>query len=88
LLLPLFNRYFVLSFFCSIVDWALCLFYKFNCWANRYFEEGKKNAPAHHSENIEQSLPVDEEFRKSTCPAGVYKKKKYVPSMPMDRPII
>ena len=39
-----------LVFFCSIVDWALCLFYKFNCWANRYFEEGKKNAQAHHSD--------------------------------------
>jgi hypothetical protein len=30
--------------------------------------------------------PVHEEFRKSTCPAGVYKKKKYVPSIPMHRP--
>jgi hypothetical protein len=39
-----------LVFLCSVVDWALCLFYKFNCWVNRYFEEGKKNGPAHQSD--------------------------------------
>jgi hypothetical protein len=32
-----------LGVFCSTVDWALSLFYKFNCWVNRYFEERKKN---------------------------------------------
>jgi hypothetical protein len=39
-----------LGFFCSTVEWALSLFYIFNCWATRYFEEGKTNAPAHQSD--------------------------------------
>jgi hypothetical protein len=38
------------ALFNSSVDWALILFYTFNCWANRYFEEVKKNAPAHQSD--------------------------------------
>jgi hypothetical protein len=45
-----------LLLFCSTVDWALSLFYKFNCWANRYFEEGKKMHRPINLINIEQSL--------------------------------
>jgi hypothetical protein len=45
-----------LGFICSTVDWALSLFYKFNCWANRYFEEGKKMHRPINLINIEQSL--------------------------------
>ena len=41
---------FFFALFNSSVDWTLILFYKFNCWENRYFEEGKKNAPAHQSD--------------------------------------
>jgi hypothetical protein len=43
---------FFLALFNSSVDWALSLFYKSNCWANRYFEEGKKNAPVHQSDKF------------------------------------
>jgi hypothetical protein len=46
----------VFVFVCSKVDWALSLFYQFNCWANRYFEEGKKMHPPITLINIEKSL--------------------------------
>jgi hypothetical protein len=45
-----------LGFICSTVDRALSFFYKFNCWANRYFEEGKTMHRPINLINIEQSL--------------------------------
>ena len=45
-----------LVLFGSTVDWALSLLYIFNCWENRYFEEGKKMHRPINLINIEQSL--------------------------------
>ena len=45
-----------LVLFCSTVDWALSLFYKFNCWANIYFEEGKDMHRPINVINIERSI--------------------------------
>ena len=55
---------FFVALFNSSVGWALSLFYKFNCWTNRYFEEGKKkfNCVSNIPKNI-----IDDEF-----PGGCY----------------
>jgi hypothetical protein len=42
--------FFFFALFNSSIDWALSLFYKFNCWTNKYFQEEKTNAPAHQSD--------------------------------------
>ena len=54
--------------FFSTVDWALSLFYKFNCWANRYFEEGKTNA--HRPINL---INIEKVFRKCNRPVSEYR---------------
>jgi hypothetical protein len=56
-----------LLLFCSTADWALSLFYKFNCWANRYFEEGKKMHRPINLINIEQSLKKSAKKMQQTC---------------------
>jgi len=54
--------------FCSTVGWALSLLYKFNCWANIYFEEGKQKI---HRLNIEQSLK--KVYKKCNRPVSEYR---------------
>jgi hypothetical protein len=54
-------------FFCSTVDWALSLFYQFNCCANRYFEEDNKMHRPITLINIEQSLKKSVQKMQQTC---------------------
>ena len=51
------NYYFLI--FIQQLTWAWSLFYKFNCWANWYLEEGKKKMHRHSNLiNIERSLSL------------------------------
>ena len=59
--------FFFFALFNSSVDWALSLFYKFNCWANRYFEEVKKMNRPINLINIEQSLKKSVQKMQQTC---------------------
>jgi len=57
--LPLFHHFKAIYQFpkhiMSLV-WALSLFYQFNCWANIYFQEGKKMHRSINLINIEKKV--------------------------------